>query len=101
MKKTIAVLTLLCMLVTCIPAFAASEFLQSNAYGNTTFLEYAFRTVGQESVPVGLTFKTLNDSTMDTVTTKDATQYTVVLTIVPIVIALGAGVVVLIRRKNR
>ena len=83
------------------PAFAASEFLQSNAYGNTVFLEYAFRTVGQESVPVGLTFKTLNDSTMDTVTTKDATQYTVVLTIVPIVIALAVGVVVLIRRKNR
>lgn len=83
------------------PEFASGDFLQSNAYGNTIFLEYAFRTVGQESVPVGLTFKTLNDSTIDTVTTKEATQYTVTLTLVPIVVALCVGAVVLIRRKNR
>ena len=38
---------------------------------------------------------------IDIITTKEATQYTVVLTIVPVVIALGSGIFVLVRRKNR
>jgi hypothetical protein len=64
-------------------------------------LEYALRQVGKEVVPVGLTFKIFNDTSMDTVTTADATQYTVVLAILPVIVSLGAGVFVLIRRKNR
>lgn len=83
------------------PDFASKAFLQSTAYGNGAFLEYALRQVGQEVVPVGLTFKVFNDTTMDTVTTAAATQYTVVLTVLPVIVALGAGIFVLIRRKNR
>ena len=83
------------------PEFAKQSFLQSNAYGNSAFLEYALRTIGKEPVPVSLTFKPFGDYTIDTVTTAEATQYTVVLTVVPAVLALGVGIVVIVRRKNR
>ncbi len=83
------------------PQFASQALLQSNSYGNETFLEYALRTIGQEPVPVGLKFKPFNDDTIDTITTAEATQYTIVLTVVPAVIALGTGIFVIVRRKNR
>lgn len=83
------------------PEFASRALLQSTAYGNGAFLEHALRVVGQEVVPVGLTFKIFNDVSMDTVTTSDATKYTVVLTVLPVVVAMGAGIFVLVRRKNR
>ena len=83
------------------PDFISKDFLQSTAYGNGAFLEYALRQVGKEVVPVGLTFKVFNDTSMDTITTSDATKYTVALTVVPVVLALGAGIFVLVRRKNR
>ena len=83
------------------PEFASKSLLQSNAYGNNAFLEYALRTIGQEPVPVGLTFKPFGDTTIDTVTTSEATQYTVVLTVVPALAALVTGVVIIVRRKHR
>jgi len=81
--------------------FASEDALQSTAYGNNAFLEYALRTIGHEPVPVGLVPKPFGDTTMDTITTTAATRYTIILTIVPIVLALGAGIFVLVRRKNR
>ncbi|MBE6535066.1 MAG: hypothetical protein E7677_00380 [Ruminococcaceae bacterium] len=78
-----------------------SELLQSGAYGNTDFFLTALRAIGGEAVPVGLDFKPFADDTIDTVTTREATQYTVVLAVVPAVLALGAGIVVIVRRKNR
>ena len=83
------------------PEFASRALLQSTAYGNGAFLEHALRVVGQEVVPVNLTFKIFNDVSMDTVTTADATKYTVVLAVLPVIISLGAGIFVLVRRKNR
>lgn len=83
------------------PEFASRSLLQSTAYGNGAFLEHALRVVGQEVVPVSLTFKIFNDVSMDTVTTADATKYTVILTVLPVVFAMGAGIFVLVRRKNR
>ena len=81
--------------------FASETLLQSNAYGNTDLLLSACRAVGREPVPVGLTFKPFADYTIDTVTTAEATQYTVVFAVVPAVLALGSGIFVLVRRKNR
>ena len=81
--------------------FAAEDVLQSTAYGNNAFLEYALRTIGHEPVPVGLIPKPFGDTTMDTITTSAATTYTIVLTLVPVVLALGAGIFILVRRKNR
>lgn len=81
--------------------FASSTMLQSNSYGNTNFLLTALRAIGQEPVPVGLEFKPFADDTIDTITTAESTQYTVVLATVPAVIALAAGIVIIVRRKNR
>lgn len=81
--------------------FASQSLLQSNSYGNSTFLEYALRAVGKEPVPVGVKFKPFGDYTIDTITTSEATQYTVVLTVVPALLALGSGIFVIVRRKNR
>ena len=83
------------------PEFVNTDVLNNNAYGNNTFLEYALRAIGHETVPVGLTFKAFGDYTIDTVKSEEATQYTVVLTVLPIVISLGAGIFVIVRRKNR
>ena len=81
--------------------FASNAFLQSNAYGNTDLLLSACRSIGLEPVPVGLTFKPFADFTIDTVTTKAATQYTVVLAVAPVLVAAVAGIIVLVRRKHR
>ncbi len=81
--------------------FAASSLLQQQSYGNNAFLEYALRIVGQEPVPVGLDLNVFYDDTIDTITTAEATRYTVVLTVLPALAAIVCGVVVIVRRKYR
>ncbi len=81
--------------------FASSELLQSSSYGNTDFLLTALRAVGREPVPVGLTYKPFADFDIDAVTTSEATQYTVVLALVPLLAASITGIVIIVRRKNR
>lgn len=81
--------------------FVSKELLESSAYGNNAFLEYTMRTIGNEPVPVGLVPKPFGDTTIDTVTTSEATQYTVVLAVIPAVLAIGSGIFVLVRRKHR
>lgn len=81
--------------------FVSSAMLNSNSYGNTDFLLTAMRAAGREPVPVGLKFKPFADFTIDTMTTSEATQYTVVLAVVPMIIATVVGAVVIIRRKHR
>ena len=56
---------------------------------------------GREPVPVGLDFKEFANYKIEQISTGDATKYTVALTVAPIIICLGAGVFVLVRRKNR
>ena len=81
--------------------FANEAILQQQAYGNNTFLEYALRIIGQEPVPVGLDLNVLYDDTIDTITTAEATRYTVILTVIPAVAAIVCGVWVIVRRKYR
>ena len=81
--------------------FTSQQLMESNAYGNTDLLLSTLRTVGQEPVPVGIGFKAFADKTIDTITTAEATQYTVILTVIPPVLALAAGIFVIVRRKNR
>ena len=81
-------------------AFAVDQMLHGQ-YGNNMFLEYTLRVISHEPVPVGLTFKPFGDYTIDTVTTQEATQYTVAFTVTPLIIALAVGIVVIVRRKNR
>ena len=82
------------------PEFIANKMLYSS-YGNNMFLEYTLRVLGHEPVPVGLTFKPFGDYTIDTVEADQATAYTVAFTAIPLVLAIGVGTVVIVRRKNR
>ncbi len=81
--------------------FAHESLLQQQAYGNNTFLEYALRIIGQEPVPVGLDLNVLYDDTIDTITSAEATRFTVILTVIPATLAIACGVVVIVRRKYR
>ncbi len=81
--------------------FGASGLLQQQSYGNNEFLEYALRVVGQEPVPVGLDPNVFYDDTIDTITTAEATRYTVILAVVPALCAIVCGVAVIVRRKYR
>ena len=81
--------------------FLSSVLLQDNSYGNSDVLLSVCRAVGQEPVPVGLDPKPFADKTIDVITSAEATQYTVVLSVIPAVIALATGIVIIIRRKNR
>ena len=82
------------------PQFA-SETVLKGQYGNSSFLNYTLRKIGHEPVPVGLEFRWFGDYTIDTVTTKQARTYMWVFTLVPAVLALGTGITVIVRRKNR
>jgi len=86
-------------------ATGCSEFyvdqLLHGQYGNNMFLEYTLRIIGHEPVPVGLTFKPFGDYTIDTVEAAQATTYTVIFTAVPLILSLGVGIFVIVRRKNR
>ena len=81
--------------------FGSTGAIQSTAYGNTDLLLSVFRTLSKEPVPVGLTYKAFSDDTIDIITTGEATRYTVILTVIPAVLSLGAGIFVIVRRKYR
>jgi len=81
--------------------FLGEALIQSEAYGNSDLMLSVGRAIGQEPVPVGLAPKPFADSTIDTITAADATQYLIVLTAIPALAALIAGPVIIIRRKNR
>lgn len=79
--------------------FASEAFLQSAVYGNSDLLMSMLRTVGKEVVPVGLTFKPFASQDIESITTRQANQYTVVLTVIPAVLLFGAGVFVIVKRR--
>ncbi len=81
--------------------FLSHTLLDASSYGNNDVLLSACRAIGQEPVPVGLDPKPFADTTIDTITSKDATAYTLVLTVIPALTALVVGVVIIVRRKNR
>lgn len=81
--------------------FLSEEYLTSNAYGNGDFMLSAAQMSGREPVAVGLKYKQFANYEIETITSGDATQYMIVLTLVPLLVSLCAGVFVLVRRKNR
>lgn len=82
------------------PSFMADKMLYGT-YGNNMFLEYTLRVLGHEPVPVGLTFKSFGDYTIDIVEADEANIYTAIFTALPLVLATGVGIFVIVRRKNR
>ena len=79
--------------------FGSAEYL--NRYGNGDFMLSAFQLSGREPVAVGLTYKSIANYEIKSVTSADATRYMVIFTLVPVLISLCAGVFVIVRRKNR
>lgn len=81
--------------------FASAKYLESKAYGNEDLLLTAFQMCSREPVPTGLYPKEFKNFNIESISARTATVYTVVLTVTPIVVALFAGTIVLVRRKNR
>lgn len=81
--------------------FASEKYMQSSAYGNSDMILSCCRVIGQEPVPVGLTFKPFADYTIDIITAAEAREYTIILTAVPVAICAVLSVVLLVRRKYR
>ena len=81
-------------------SFTDSEYLDSDSIGNSELLLSVFRAIGREPVPVGIDRKPFADYTIDTIEAKDASQYTIVLAVVPAVLTASVASVVFIRRKN-
>ncbi len=81
--------------------FASERYINSNAFGNADLLLSAFQMAGREPVPVGLKYKEFANYNIEAATSEETTQYTVVLTLAPIIVATAVGVFVIVRRKNR
>lgn len=79
--------------------FAATEFLNSNTFGNADLLMYSLHTMGKEFVPVEIEFKVFDNTTIEGLTTAQADQYTWTLILVPAVVMFVSGVIVIVRRK--
>ena len=81
-------------------AFADEEALNSPVYGNSSVLLASIESIGNDRIPTSLTSKPFADSTIDTITVAQKTYITVVLATVPALIAFGAALIILIRRKH-
>ncbi len=83
--------------------FACNAVLNSGSYGNTDVLLAILREVGQEIEPVGLSYKVMDNPTMDPsyYTDSEGTIWTIVLTVLPVLLCAVVGTVVLVKRRAR
>ena len=80
-------------------AFADSKYLLSNAYANSDILTSTMKATGREKVLADIDFKVFDDTTLD-ITTAQANDWTVAMTLVFPVIAAVTGLVIWVRRKH-
>lgn len=79
--------------------YVNSGYLTSNTYANADILYNTIKLTGRERILADIEYKILDDTALD-ITTAQANNWTVILTVtLPVIIALG-GTVVWIRRKN-
>jgi hypothetical protein len=71
----------------------------SSSYGNHELITYACSMMGRDVVSVSLDYKPFASTEIKNLVASDATQYTIVLTVVPAAIVFIAGVVIMVRRK--
>ncbi len=81
------------------PTFANNSYVYSNAYANEDILSAAMKAAGRERVLAALELKAFDNDEL-TVTTKEANDWTVAMTLVLPVILAGCGLVVITRRKH-
>ena len=79
--------------------FAIEATLQSGVYANGPFLLTAMEAMGKEEIPIELRSQPFSDSTIHILTTAQARTITIALVAIPVVLVLGVGLTVLIRRK--
>jgi hypothetical protein len=77
----------------------AKEAALSSSYGNRELLTYACSMMGRDVVSVALDYKPFASTEIKNLVAADATQYTIVLTVVPAALIFIAGVYIMVRRK--
>ncbi|MBQ5887184.1 MAG: Gldg family protein, partial [Clostridia bacterium] len=80
-------------------AFANSKYLLSNAYANSDIITSTMKATGREKVLADIDFKVFDDTSLD-ITTAQANDWTVAMTVVFPVIAAITGLVIWVRRKH-
>lgn len=80
--------------------FASEALLQSNVYGNSDSLYSMLRIMQKEVVYINLTKKPFANTQIESLTTADATNYTLALSIIPASLVFISGIVVMVRRKR-
>ena len=86
-------------LLACSSTDFAKAAALSSSYGNHELLTYACRMMGRDVISVSLDYKPFSSTEIKNLIASDATQYTIVLTVVPAAIVFIAGVVIMVRRK--
>lgn len=81
--------------------FATEQYLDSASYGNSELLLRTLHEMGKDAIPTLIPIKPFEKSEIETMNTKTANVWTAVLAIVPAIGALGTGIYVLVRRKNK
>ncbi len=79
--------------------FASEAMLQSNVYGNSDSLYSMLRIMQKEIVYINLAKKPFAHTDIESLTSKDATTYTITLTIIPAALVFICGAVIMFRRK--
>ena len=86
-------------LLACSSTDFAKAAALSSSYGNHELLTYACSMMGRDVISVSLDYKPFSSTEIKNLIASDATQYTIVLTVVPAAIVFIAGVVIMVRRK--
>ena len=80
--------------------FASESILQSNVYGNRDSLYSMLRIMQKEIVYINLAKKPFANVDIESLTSSDATTYTLMLTIIPAALVLICGTVIMVRRRK-
>ncbi len=80
--------------------FAGESQLQSNVLGNSRSLYSMLRIMQKEIVFIDLAKKPFATVNIESLTSSDATSYTLVLSIIPPALVFAAGIIIMIKRKT-
>ncbi len=80
--------------------FASENMLQSNVYGNRDSLYSMLRIMQKEIVYINLAKKPFARAEIESLTSANATSYTLALTIIPASIVFVSGIVIMVRRRR-
>ncbi len=81
-------------------SFIDADYMNSNVYSNYEMILALIHSTSNVNVPVNLDFKAFADYELDITQSQATTTFVCLVTIMPILVA-AAGVIVIIRRKNR